>query len=102
MAYDPTTKQTVLFGGQVSGSDGTFLGDTWIWNGGKWAEAHPQNSPSPRFGARSLAYDGANGNLVLFGGSGGVGPPFATENDTWTWDGSTWHQDSRLESFPGD
>jgi hypothetical protein len=35
-----------------------------------------------------MAYDGAAGNVVLFGGSGAAG----TLDDTWTWDGTTWTQ----------
>jgi Galactose oxidase, central domain len=47
--------------------------------------------PTPRFGA-SMAYDGARGDAVLFGGEA-LSP--ATQirtfyTDTWTWDGSRW------------
>ena len=97
MTYDPATKQTVLFGGLVTGSDGTLLGDTWIWSGSNWTNVHPLNSPSPRFGSL-LAYDGATGNLVLYGGESGFGPPFVAQSDTWMWDGSTWHQENPATS----
>jgi hypothetical protein len=33
-----------------------------------------------------MAYDGATGNVVLFGGDNGS----RALRDTWTWDGSTW------------
>jgi hypothetical protein len=36
-----------------------------------------------------MAYDGATGTAVLFGGA--AFNPFAL-NDTWTWNGSTWTQ----------
>jgi hypothetical protein len=38
-----------------------------------------------------MAYDGAGGDIVLFGGEGSSGTYF---NDTWTWDGTTWTQQS--------
>ena len=40
----------------------------------------------PRKGS-SLAYDGATGMDLLFGGSG---PPSGDLNDTWVWNGQTW------------
>ena len=49
----------------------------------------PTPPPAPR---PAMAYDPATGQLVLFGGNGigttGVLP------DTWTWDGTTWTQQS--------
>jgi hypothetical protein len=35
MAYDPASKQVVLFGG-LDGS--AYLGDTWTWNGSTWSQ----------------------------------------------------------------
>jgi hypothetical protein len=35
-----------------------------------------------------MAYDGATGTAVLFGGDGMFGPL----DDTWTWNGSDWTQ----------
>ena len=40
-----------------------------------------------------MAYDAANGTVVLFGGEGRLG----TLGDTWTWNGTTW-----TEQTPGD
>jgi hypothetical protein len=42
--------------------------------------------PSPRAEA-NLAYDGAHGELVLFGGAA---IPGGDVNETWTWDGKAW------------
>jgi hypothetical protein len=36
-----------------------------------------------------MAFDGAAGNVVLFGGLGSTG---TYQSDTWTWDGTTWTQ----------
>jgi hypothetical protein len=76
MAYDRTTGNLVLFGG--NGNSGN-LSDTWTWNGTAWAQQRPAASPPARLGA-SMAYIPATGNLVLFGGND------ASRNlsDTWT------------------
>lgn len=44
-----------------------------------------------------MTFDGATGNVVLFGGEGEAGA-FA---DTWTWDGSSWTQQNPSVSPPG-
>jgi hypothetical protein len=100
MAYDPTTDQLVLFGGQGAGSAGT-LNDTWVWNGSVWAQVDDStdagcgastnacpSSPPGRSGA-AMAYDQASGQLVLFGG---LGDHYGELDDTWTWNGSEWTQ----------
>src|ERR1700749_1811013 len=46
-------------------------------------------SSPPARAANLVAYDGATGNVVLFGGLDTSGDNL---NDTWTWDGSTWTQ----------
>jgi hypothetical protein len=92
MAYDPTTQQVVLFGGISNANTGgtPILGDTWTWNGSDWTQQHPASSPPARMLA-SLAYDGASGQLVLFGGQDATGSGVAL-NDTWIWTGSNWVQ----------
>ncbi len=45
-----------------------------------------------------MAYDAATSKVVLFGGSSGNG----VLGDTWTWDGSTWTQQSPTTSPPAD
>ena len=95
IAYDPATKQVVLFGGISSLGNTGMLSDTWTWDGTDWTQQHPATSPLARDDA-ALAYDGATNQLVLFGGGsnkpriGGLVPP--PLNDTWIWDGSNWHQ----------
>ncbi|MHB8436392.1 MAG: kelch repeat-containing protein [Acidimicrobiales bacterium] len=93
-AYDPATKQLVLFGGY---NNGVELNDTWTWDGTNWTQVddspHPgcttscASSPPARFGA-ALTYDSTSKQLVLFGGQQfGWGL-----NDTWTWSGTAWTQ----------
>ena len=40
-----------------------------------------------------MAYDAADGTLVLFGGEGRSG----SLGDTWTWDGSAWTAGSSVD-----
>ena len=86
----------LLFGG-LSLND-SLLNDTWTWDGSNWTQQSPANSPSPRSNA-SLSYAPVNlggTDDVLFGGAG----QSAILNDTWTWDGSNWHQANTPTSPP--
>lgn len=100
MAFDAAHGgQVVLFGGRTA--DGSVLGDTWTWDGSSWTQQHPRQSPPAR-GNAAMAFDAAHGVVVLYGGSGGQTryPPLSSqpqleanpEQETWTWDGSNWHQ----------
>lgn len=98
MAYDPTTQNLVLFGGNGNGGGNGSLDDTWTWNGTTWTQLHPATSP-PGLGSASMAYDAATKSLVLFGGvslTNGTG-----ENETWTWSGTTWIQQFPTVQPPG-
>ena len=67
-----------MFGGQGAGE---HLGDTWTWDGSTWTKQHPTtHPPGPEFAA--MAYDAANGTVVLFGGF------TSRPADTWTWGSS--------------
>ena len=95
IAYDPATKQVVLFGGLGVVGNTKMLSDTWTWDGTDWRQQHPVTSPPARDDA-ALAYDGSTNQLLLFGGGsngpriGGLVPP--PLNDTWIWTGSNWIQ----------
>ncbi|MEO8635610.1 MAG: kelch repeat-containing protein [Gemmatimonadales bacterium] len=95
MVFDAGRDRIVLFGG--GGPSGELHNDTWEWNGDRWnlviADSQA-GSPPPRalFG---LAYDARRGVVVLTAGFGGFNPATrqpALYNDTWEWDGRTWHQ----------
>lgn len=89
-AYDPATQDSVLFGG-TNWTSTTFRG-TWTWNGTAWTQRHPATSPTARRGA-AMAYDGATGQLLLFGGD--PSPTMSHtgfDGDTWVWDGTDWAQ----------
>jgi hypothetical protein len=61
---------------------------------GNWNQQSPATSPGGRWQA-SMAYDAAQGQVVLFGGysNGELG-------DTWLWNGTTWTQQSPATNPP--
>ncbi|MGO9151540.1 MAG: kelch repeat-containing protein [Acidimicrobiales bacterium] len=83
MAYDAADGYTVLFGGESP--SGAALGDTWVFNNGKWSQISPSKSPSPRWG-EAMTYDAADGYTVLFGGYGCGG----LCGDTWMFKAGQW------------
>src|SRR5438552_556492 len=80
MAYDPVSKQVLVFGGY---DDPGYRNDTWTWDGSTWTKQAPATSPAPRAGS-GIAFDRVTRQLVMFGGFSGSG----YLGDTWTWDGS--------------
>jgi N-acetylneuraminic acid mutarotase len=83
MAYLPTVKRLVLFGGADD------LGDTWLWDGQNWAELPSSSSGPPARDSATLAYDGHQ--LILFGGHRITTGPFYLD-DTWAFNGTRWQQ----------
>jgi hypothetical protein len=98
MAYDTATSTVVLFGG--SGRHILHEAQTWTWDGTTWTKQTPGTSPPGRIAA-SMAYDAATGTVVLFGGVGRVPHGNRVLADTWTWDGTTWTQQTPATSPPG-
>lgn len=87
--YDTNRRRMVVFGGLAR--PGTFLNDTWEFNGVRWINACTSaacvaSAPSPRSNF-AMAYDAARGLTVLFGGGNASTPRLG---DTYEWDGSTW------------
>jgi hypothetical protein len=72
-----------LFGGRDSGSPTAKLfGDTWTWDGEHWTQRQ-DIGPDARW-LPAIAFDGARGHLVLFGGGTTVGPPVTgLSGETW-------------------
>jgi hypothetical protein len=85
MAYDPASRQLLLF----SGTGATPEDDTWIWDGVAWHEVRPATNPPPRTDA-AIAYDPAIGRIVMFGGWNPDSSGQPMYDDTWTWDGTNW------------
>jgi hypothetical protein len=80
----------VLFGGYM----GSFVNDTWTWDGSDWTKQAPAHSPPKRYGP-GMADDEARARVVLFGGYDG-----SFFGDTWTWDGSDWTKQAPPVSPP--
>ncbi len=64
-----------------------------------WVPLSPPASPGARTDA-AMAFDPAINKMVLFGGYGGKYPNFGLLSDTWTYDGTTWTQQSPATSPP--
>jgi hypothetical protein len=78
MAFDTTTKKTVVFGGSTNVGNPTLLADTWQWDGSAWSGVTAASAPSPRDQAGSV-YDAKRARVVVFGGEV-AGTPVA---ETW-------------------
>ena len=99
MAYDPATRQLLLFGG-YSETDGYF-NDTWTWTGSTWRRLHPKSIPSARRD-QMMAWDPSTRQMLLFGGCSDESSFCTTGclSDTWLWTGRNWHQASPSVSPP--
>ena len=98
LVYDGAVGNVLLFGGKSS--NGTFLNDTWTWDGVTWTQQFPPVSPPAReLDQPGMAYDAPMRRVVLFGGitTGGT-----VLGDTWTWDGiaKTWRRRFPASSPP--
>ncbi len=88
MAYDAERRRVILFGGTASSDPGAKLGDTWDYDGTRWALLQPAHAPPARAGAAGV-YDAKRRRIVMFGGKDATG---AALDDTWVWDGQDWSE----------
>jgi len=81
LVYDDYDNEIILFGGTNYLNYDTFYNETWSYNTSTntWTNRTPAISPPARAN-HSMAFDKANGEMVLFGGYSG-----AALNDTWTY-----------------
>jgi hypothetical protein len=92
MVDDLSDGYILLFGGGLTPSTGGDIpyNDTWTFSEGAWTNITGELSraPSPRSDA-GIAYDDADGYVVLFGGMTGynAGMP---QNDTWKYHDLQW------------
>jgi hypothetical protein len=90
LVYDSVNKEIVLFGGNECMNPTMLYNDTWSYNVATdtWTNRTPAISPPARAN-HSMAFDSANGEMVLFGGYSDT-----LLNDTWTYNLSTnlWTQ----------
>jgi hypothetical protein len=86
MACDAKRGVLVLFGGYYSDPKTNIVyRDTWEWDGWRWEQRFPTNSPPARYN-HAMAYDSVRGETLLIGGNLDV-PEI---NHTWAWDGTSW------------
>ena len=86
LAYDSGRGKAVMFGGVDR--YGTYLNETWEYDGTDWVQVSTANSPPARI-FHGLVYDGNRGKVVLFGGRDATGTWL---DDTWEYDGTDWVQ----------
>ncbi|MCI4369687.1 MAG: hypothetical protein L3K09_09035, partial [Thermoplasmata archaeon] len=93
MAYDVKDGYVLLYGGYgVSVVGGNtywgYFGNTWAFSNGTWTNltASVSGAPGGMYG-NAMAYDAADGYMVLFGGCGPSGCPGAW---TWKYSAKTW------------
>ncbi len=90
MAYDARDGYTVLYGGMEMYPNFTVvLDDTWAYLGGRWSQQSVAGPVGGRADA-SMAYDPADGYVVLFGGSSNRPDGCEACNDTWTFSDGQW------------
>ncbi len=94
VAADPADHALVVFGGCTLSYCGNVTNETWTESNGLWTELRPNLSPAPRAEAQ-MAWDPADGYVLLFGGNGCLDPPACTSmgplNDTWALKDGTWN-----------
>ena len=91
LVYDPARHVVVLFGGGDYATNGTYLNDTWTWDGKRWHQQTPSSSPDIGLLGANLVWDNARQVVLLFGGMRDTTTDRVV-SATWAWDGSDWHQ----------
>lgn len=90
LAYDSRRQKVVLFGGvgesPAPRAAQPFFGDTWLWDGDRWAEAAVPG-PQGRY-AHGMVFDERAGVVLLYSGS--AAHRDAPLTDMWQWDGVRW------------
>lgn len=92
IAYVPSPKRIVLFGGQTNGVP--FLGDTWMYDPASktWSEAKGAAPPKRNLYAVGATKDA----MIVFGGNGASGPL----GDLWSFDGKAWSKLTPAGALP--
>jgi hypothetical protein len=94
LAYDAAAGSVVLYEVPAGQKGNPPLAQTWNFNGTNWNMASVPNPPYRSW--PGMTYDRGNGVVVLFGGEQvAKGGAITYLNDTWTWNGSGWTQQSQ-------
>jgi hypothetical protein len=96
LVYDPTLKKTIFFGGY----DGTYLDQTWTFDGTVWTQI--KKNPPPSRSLTSMWYDPTLKKTVIYGGLGRLTPNdrLTRYDDMWAFDGIGWTQ-IKPDTTPG-
>lgn len=93
MTFDPADGYVLLFGGDGKRGVGCgaslsnlTLADSWSFRDGTWAKLTPGQAP-PASWSVALAYDAADGYVVLFGG---IGATDMALQQTWKYSSGDW------------
>jgi hypothetical protein len=86
-AFDEARHQMVVVVGY--GTPPEWDVETWTWDGAKWTKRESLHRPPGQLSGQSLAYDAANGRVLMFGGKSDHLNSIPL-NQTWAWDGSDW------------
>ncbi|MFT7633976.1 MAG: hypothetical protein ACI87E_005035 [Mariniblastus sp.] len=88
LAYDQSTKSTILFGGVVWDDEHSHLcDDTWEFDGKTWKQIKGDSSPSSRFRSGMVYLDSLK-STVLFGGADADDKVLG---DTWIYANHNWN-----------
>ncbi|MGH9170319.1 MAG: hypothetical protein ACRD0Z_05555 [Acidimicrobiales bacterium] len=91
MAYDPQSRELVMFGGDSFKGSWT---QTWLWSGSNWTLAKTGVHP-PGVDYEAMAYDAAVGGIVFCCSADEVAHHFL-----WSWKDNTWSQLSTGTTAP--
>jgi hypothetical protein len=86
IVYDTYRRVIVNYGVNWESSEDPWRSETWEFDGVKWQQVYPLQSPPPR-SRHAMVFDEARGVTVLFGGRTQEG---VLLNDLWEYDGVTW------------
>jgi hypothetical protein len=94
VASDPVDHSLIVFGGCGLSTCTVDTNATWTESHGVWSELNTTVAPTARQLAQ-MAWDPADGYVLLFGGSGCLDPPICDQtgplNDTWAFKDGTWN-----------
>src|SRR6266849_9590880 len=78
IAFDVTRGVVILYGGRAGGpgQTGSFLHDTWTWDGQNWTQV---TTPGPSIINPVAAFDPIADQVIMFG------PTHQGEAQTWAW-----------------
>jgi hypothetical protein len=87
MTYDPVRGQMVLVVAPTSRT--TAPTETWIWDGVRWQQRARRDQPGPLGSLLPTAFDPQSRTTLV---ASLRCPGAVCVSETWSWDGSNWHQ----------